>query len=123
MEVTGESQTMFELKFYVEDKNLGEVLGSLAGKAINLEHKYLVNASVEGGKVEARSGDVVDAFVKWARDRGARTLTTKDAAGYLSSIGRSRNRAYYVTTEAIRRKLLSRSGRGRFSFVTKRRGK
>lgn len=61
---------MFEIKFFVDDKNLGEAFKRLAGIARDVEHRYVPNLEPKAnGQTNVSAADASDMILKELRKR------------------------------------------------------
>ena len=109
---------MFQVKFFVEDKLLGEVLKRLAGIARGVEHAYVPNLEPERGskanghapKVRVASADSQEMFVKELRKRKLVDFDAKQAREITTAMGFSSTSYSYMLKGLIESGLLTRSG-------------
>jgi hypothetical protein len=122
---TGES--MFRIEVFVEDKRLAEALLALAGLARGQPNVMPVANLAEGGKKNgelkaATSGTALAMLEAHLRKNKTTDLTPQDIRVWLKSVGRSSASASSLATEAVKHRLLKRTGRtGNMRYtVTKR---
>ena len=85
---------MFQLKFFVEDKLLGEALKRLAGIARNVEHAYVPNVepakgpqNVNGHGVRMSAADAQDLIMKHLHDHKVPSFQGPQMKNVLSELG------------------------------------
>lgn len=66
---------MFQITFFVDDKNLGEAFKRLAGIARNLQHAYVPNLEPKRNGVIKHQGDRYELLAKEIRKRGKESIT------------------------------------------------
>ena len=109
---------MFQVKFFVEDKLLGEALKRLAGIARGVEHAYVPNLEPERGskanghapKVRLASADNQEMFVKELHKRKLADFDAKQAREITTSLGFSPTSYGYILKGLVKSGLLKKSG-------------
>ena len=102
---------MFQITFYVDDKNLGEAFKRLSGIARNLQHAYVPN--VEGkpnGKLHLTASDNMELFVKEMHRRKLTQVNAMIAREIIASMGFSPTSYSYMLQNLIKAGLMKKSG-------------
>ena len=105
---------MFKVIAFCDDKKLGDVFKSLAGKVHGQPDAIpVINAQLTNGKVEAASnGELVSLFMQWADSQKLTSVHASDARAFLASIGKPNSTAYYLLKRCQDYKVLRKTGAG-----------
>ena len=102
---------MFMIKFYVDDKSVGEALKRLAGIARNLEHAYVPNLEPKpNGKVRMAAADTMEMFVKELHKRRLADFDAQKAREIAVSLGFSPTSYSYMLKGLVSQGVLKRTG-------------
>ena len=101
---------MFQVKFFVEDRFLGEALKRLAGIARGVEHAYVPNLEPERGskanghapKVKMSAADSLDMLMKELRKRKLGDFKSKVVQEVVGEMGFSPTSYSHFITGAIK---------------------
>lgn len=105
---------MFRIECFVDDSKLVSVLHALAGKVKTMDVQPVVNVvEKQNGELRAATpGSLTDVFAAHIEKSAAKTFTRKDVQMFLESIGRPSSNAQYMLQQAVKRKLLTKHGKG-----------
>jgi hypothetical protein len=107
---------MFLIKFYVDDKSLGEAFKRLAGLARGIEHAYVPNLAPTGKangheqKVKMTAADSAEMFVKEVHKKKLTTFNAAQAREIVVGMGFSPTSYSYVLRTLNEQGVLKRSG-------------
>lgn len=128
---------MFKLSCLVKDENIGHVMRTLAGHAINLECKPVINAEVSGvagaaskrkvgrprgkapvGQVKALTdGSPSSMILNHLQRSGIKNFSNDDISQFLRSIGVSPKSQFYHTNRLLQTHHIVRLHPGRFALA------
>jgi hypothetical protein len=100
---------MFQITFYVDDKNLGEAFKRLTGIGKNVSHVYMPN--IEGranGKVHVSGTDAIDLFAKLARKHKYTELDATKARKIVTEMGFSETSYSYMLQSLVKAGLMTK---------------
>ena len=103
------AEDIFRVTFFVKDKDLARAKRALVGIAIDMKDEPVVNAKARASTATAEpavtaetGGNVTEMLMKYLQGKPEITaFTSKDAARFLESIGRSAQSASYLCRQAV----------------------
>jgi hypothetical protein len=102
---------LFRIEAFVEDKNLARVKRLLTGLVRELRDEPIVNATVKGNKLAARTnGSVLELFIKDLQANKTASFAVPYIKEFLQRIGRSPQSSYYLIKEALKAGVIKRAG-------------
>lgn len=106
---------MFRIEVFVDDKHVTKVLRAVAGVARG-QPSVIPVANVADGKGKpkaATDGSLFTMFERYIRTRPPKTtLSPADVRQWLAAHGGSQGSVFYITSMAMKRRLLRRTGKG-----------
>jgi hypothetical protein len=84
---------MFRIECFCDDNKLAKVLWLLQGHVYNLTSAPVVNATKKGGRVQAKSKDIMEMFLQHLHDMKLTEVVPSDVKEFSDNLGRSGN--YY----------------------------
>jgi len=109
---------MFKVECIVEDKKLAEVLRVLASvKAADVRSVPVVNAVMSGGKLQAKTLSGSNPSIVWEEIKKLKDVSADQIHEVMRSNGIVAGNFNTVVKKLIDKKLLKRTGRGKFKNV------
>jgi len=110
---------MFEVQFYVTEKDLGEAFKRLTGIARNVTYHFVPNLEIKpNGKTYVAAGNSQEMFVKEMNKRKLTQINAKVAREITAAIGFSPTSYNYLLKGLTKSGVLKRSGTSQKSIYT-----